>query len=68
MNNINNQIFVPKSIDHENITDREIEAYFSLKPINASNEDYHFDKHLDKLLEDYLKISRKFNTPNSKYS
>lgn len=68
MNNINNQIFVPKSIDHENITDREIEAYFSLKPINASNEDYNFEKHLDKLMEDYLKISRKFNTPDSKYS
>ena len=67
MNN-NNQIKVPKSINHENITDKEIEAYYSLKPINASNDDYKFEKHLDKLIEDYLRISRKFKTDNSKYS
>ncbi len=48
-------IFVPKSIKcQSNITDEEIRAFYSLHPVNASNDDYDFKKQLDRIITEYL--------------
>ena len=60
-----NSIFVPKSIKHSNITDDEIKAFYSLHPVNASNDDYDFTKQLDKIMTEYLEY-QSFATPNAR--
>ena len=60
-----NSIFVPKSIKHSNITDDEIKAFYSLRPVNASNEEYDFTKQLDKIITEYLEY-QSFATPNAR--
>ena len=60
-----NSIFVPKSIQHSNITDDEIKAFYSLRPVNASNDDYDFTKQLDKIITEYLEY-QSFATPNAR--
>tara|TARA_R110000782_G_scaffold49282_2_gene107410 strand:- start:440 stop:1474 length:1035 start_codon:yes stop_codon:yes gene_type:complete len=60
-----NSIFVPKSIKHSNITDDEIKAFYSLRPVNASNDDYDFTKQLDKIITEYLEY-QSFATPNAR--
>ncbi len=60
-----NSIFVPKSIDHPNINDDEIKAFYSLHPVNASNEDYDFTKQFDGMLAEYMELQT-FKTPNAK--
>ena len=60
-----NSIFVPKSIDHPNINDDEIKAFYSLHPVNASNDDYDFTKQFDRMIGEYMELQT-FKTPNAK--
>lgn len=55
---------IPKSIHlQENLTDNEIRAYYSLKPLDEDFKDH--DKRFSKILDDYLK-TREFKTNNAK--
>ena len=45
-------ILIPKSINHPNILDEEIEAYYAIKCVK--NADYDFDKQFDKVLTEYV--------------
>ena len=55
---------IPKSIHlQENLTDNEIRAYYSLKPLDEDFKDH--DKRFSKVLDDYLK-TREFKTPNAR--
>lgn len=56
---------VPKSLDHSNVTDKEIKNYYSLKPVETDDEDYSFDKQLNKILKEYLE-TQEFSTDNAK--
>ena len=43
------------SLNHSNITDQEIRNYYSLKPVKANDEDYDFNKQINKVINEYLK-------------
>lgn len=49
-----NSIFIPNNLENPNILDEEIKAYYSLRPVNASNPDYNFEKQLNKVLTEYM--------------
>lgn len=62
-----NQVYIPKNLDNPNILDEEIKAYYSLRPVNASNPDYNFDKQLNKVLTEYMEtIEDQFKTDSLK--
>ena len=54
---------IPKSLNHDNITDEEINAYYSLRPYKGF--DYDFDKQFNKILTEYINTMA-FKNPNSK--
>jgi hypothetical protein len=54
---------IPKSLNHDNITDEEINAYYSLRPYKGY--DYDFDKQFNKILTEYIDTMA-FKTPNAK--
>ena len=59
-------IFVPKSIKlQSNILDEEIRAFYSLRPVNASNSDYDFTKQLDRIITEYME-TQSFKTANAR--
>jgi len=61
-----NSVFVPKSIkNHSNIQDEEIRAFYSLRPVNASNSDYDFNKQLDRIITEYME-TQSFKTDNAR--
>ena len=58
---------VPKSLNHSNVTDNEIKNFYSLKPVDTDDEDYKFDKQLNRILKDYLD-TQEFSSDNAKRS
>jgi len=57
-------MFIPKSIKcQSNLTESEIRAYFSLKPLNEDYSDH--DKRFSKILNDYLE-TRSFKDNNAR--
>jgi len=54
---------IPKSLNHDNITDEEINAYYSLRPYKGF--DYDFDKQFNKILTEYINTMA-FKNPNAK--
>ena len=41
---------IAKSLNHSNVTDKEIKDYYSLQPVKTTDEDYNFDKQLIKVI------------------
>ena len=58
---------VPKSLNHSNVTDIEIKNFYSLKPVENADEDYSFDKQLNRLLKDFMD-TQEFSSDNAKRS
>lgn len=58
---------VPKSLNHSNVTDNEIKNFYSLKPVDTDDEDYNFDKQLNKILKDFMD-TQEFSSDNAKRS
>ena len=58
---------VPKSLTHSNVTDIEIKNFYSLKPVKTDDEDYKFDKQLNRLLKDFMD-TQEFSSDNAKRS
>ena len=58
---------VPKSLNHSNVTDIEIKNFYSLKPVETDDEDYSFDKQLNRLLKDFMD-TQEFSSDNAKRS
>ena len=58
---------VPKSLNHSNVTDIEIKNFYSLKPVKTDDEDYSFDKQLNRLLKDFMD-TQEFSSDNAKRS
>lgn len=58
---------VPKSLNHSNVTDNEIKNFYSLKPVDTDDEDYKFDKQLNRILKEYLD-TQEFSSDNAKRS
>lgn len=58
---------VPKSLNHSNITDIEVKNFYSLKPVETDDEDYKFDKQLNRILKEYLD-TQEFSSDNAKRS
>tara|TARA_R110000823_G_scaffold196782_1_gene328073 strand:+ start:126 stop:1055 length:930 start_codon:yes stop_codon:yes gene_type:complete len=57
---------IPKSLNHSNITDKEIRAYYSLKPCEEDH-DIHA-KRFDKIIKEYMTNTQKFKSKNAEYS
>ena len=58
---------VPKSLNHSNVTDNEINNFYSITPVETDDEDYKFDKQLNRILKDYLE-TQEFLNDNAKRS
>lgn len=58
---------VPKSLNHSNVNDIEIKNFYSLKPVNTDDEDYSFDKQLNRILKDFMD-TQEFSSDNAKRS
>jgi len=58
---------VPKSLNHSNVTDNEIKNFYSLKPVDTDDEDYNFDKQLNRILKDFMD-TQEFSSDNAKRS
>jgi hypothetical protein len=58
---------VPKSLNHSNVTDNEIKNFYSLKPVDTDDEDYNFDKQLNKILKDFMD-TQEFSSDDAKRS
>lgn len=56
---------VPKSLNHSNVTDKEVKNFYSLKPVETDDEDYKFEKQLDRIMKEYL-VNQEFSTDNAK--
>ena len=57
---------IPKSLNHSNITDTEIRAYFSLRPIDEDHEIH--AKRFDKIIKEYMTNTQSFKSKNAEYS
>ena len=58
-------MLVPKSLNHSNITDNEIKNYYSLRPVKDTDEDYDFNKQLNKVIIEYIK-TQSFSSDQAK--
>lgn len=58
---------VPKSLNHSNVTDKEVKNFYSLKPVDTDDEDYKFEKQLDRVIKEFLDI-QEFSTDGAKRS
>ena len=59
---------IAKSLNHSNVTDKEIKDYYSLQPVKTTDEDYNFDKQLIKIINEYMKTQQKFSSDQAKRS
>tara|TARA_R110001592_G_scaffold28832_3_gene105186 strand:- start:3342 stop:4298 length:957 start_codon:yes stop_codon:yes gene_type:complete len=57
---------IPKSLNHSNITDKEIRAYYSLTPCEEDHEIH--AKRFDKIIKEYMTNTQKFKSKNAEYS
>lgn len=57
---------IPKSLNHSNITDTEIRAYYSLTPCEEDHEIH--AKRFDKIIKEYMTNTQKFKSKNAEYS
>jgi len=57
-----------KSLNHDNITDEEINAYYSLRPVKNPENEYNFNKQLTKIITEYIDTLPDFKTDNAKRS
>tara|TARA_R110002050_G_scaffold40237_1_gene98446 strand:+ start:1994 stop:2893 length:900 start_codon:yes stop_codon:yes gene_type:complete len=57
---------IPKSLNHSNITDTEIRAYFSLTPCEEDHEIH--AKRFDKIIKEYMTNTQSFKSKNAEYS
>ena len=56
------------SLNHSNVTDKEIKDYYSLQPVKTTDEDYNFDKQLIKIINEYMKTQQQFSSDQAKRS
>ena len=56
------------SLNHSNVTDKEIKNYYSLEPVKTTDEDYNFDKQLIKIINEYMKTQQQFSSDQAKRS
>ena len=57
---------IPKSLNHVNITDKEIRGYYSLTPCEEDHEIH--AKRFDKIIKEYMTNTQKFKSKNAEYS
>ena len=57
---------IPKSLNHPNITDKEIRGYYSLTPMDEDHEIH--AKRFDKIIKEYMTNTQLFKSKNAEYS
>ena len=58
-------MIVPKSLNHSNITDNEIKNYYSLRPVKDTDDEYDFNKQINKIIIEYMK-TQSFSSDQAK--
>mgnify|MGYP003644402757 CR=1 FL=1 len=59
-------MYIPKSLNHSNITDNEIKAYYSLFSEDKGTAEY--NKRWKLIFHNYMKNTQNFSTKNAEYS
>jgi len=60
-------VLVPKSVKGKNLNIDEVSAFYAIEPVDSIDEDYDFDKSINKILTKYAENNVEWKSQQSKY-
>ena len=60
-------VLVPKSVKGKNLDIDEVSAFYAIEPVDSIDEDYDFDKSINKILTKYAENNVEWKSKQSKY-
>lgn len=60
-------VLVPKSVKGKNLDIDEVSAFYAIEPVDSIDEDYDFDKSINKILTTYAESNVEWKSKQSKY-
>jgi len=60
-------VLVPKSVKGKNLDIDEVSAFYAIEPVDSIDEDYDFDKSINKILTKYAEHNVEWKSKQSKY-